>query len=475
MLESLSNKLRREQNGRQGFVLGFKRKWAASIYYLGLLFEMAYFSKDRRHGSETSVNGCGGTFRALRYRNYRLIWVGFFLSNIGTWMQMVAQGWLVRELTASTALIGFVSFASSSLPIGLLLFGGVYADLFNRRKLLIATQWVHMFNAAALGMLVLLRDWKLWEGLSLWHVIAITFVNEVSFTLATPASQTLMLDLVRREDLPSAVALRSVQFNLSRLIGPAIGGLLFGAIGIAGCYFLNSVSFLAVLAALWMLRIPAWRAPDGLNAREVWRQLAAGVGYVRRRPCVQALLGIATVISICGSPFLIFLPVFARDVLTQEAGGLARLWAAMGAGALLSALAMAYSLSNSRRRGRLLLGGSVFFGAALAAFALSRNFTLSCLFLALLGAGMASVSTAVNTLLHTLVQDEMLGRVMSMYALASIGLQPVGGLLIGASADLIGWRWGYHGVQWTLAGGGAVIVLFAIRVSLFVPRVKELV
>src|SRR5688572_1750706 len=345
-------------------------------------------------------------------------------------MQTVAQGWLVRELTASTALIGFVSFASSFPQIAFSLFGGVYADLFNRRKLLIATQAVHMFNAAALGALVLLRDWKLWEGLSLWHVIAITFVSGLSSTLATPAFQALMLDLVRREDLPSAVALNSAQFNLSRIIGPTIGGLLFGVTGIAGGYFLNSASFLAVIAALWLLRMPPWSSPASLGAREMWRQMVAGVRYVRVRPRVQALLSVAMVISVCGSPYLIFLPVFARDVLNQEAGGLARLWAAMGVGALLSALAMAYSLSNSRRRGRLLLAGNVFFGLAVAAFALSRNFALSCLFLALVGAGMASVTTTVNTLLHTLVQDEMRGRVMSMYTLAFVGLQPVGGLLI---------------------------------------------
>jgi MFS family permease len=416
----------------------------------------------------------GGTFRALRYPNYRLIWIGFFLSNIGTWMQTVAQGWLVRELTASTALIGFVSFASSFPQIAFSLFGGVYADLFNRRKLLIGTQSVHMFNAAALGALVMLRDWKLWVGLSLWHVIAITFVSGLSSTLATPAFQALMLDLVRREDLPSAVALNSAQFNLSRIIGPTIGGLLFGVIGIAGCYFMNSASFLAVIAALWLLRTPPWRAPDGFNGREMWRQLVAGIRYVHGRPRVQALLGVATVISLCGLPFLIFLPVFARDVLNREAQGLARLWAAMGVGALLSALGMAYSLSNSRHRGRLLLAGNVFFGLAVAAFALSRDFALSCFFLALVGAGMVSVMTTINTLVQTLVQDEMRGRVMSIYALAHVGLQPVGGLLIGAFADLIGWRWGHHGAQWALAAGGAVIVLFAIVVTLVAPRVKEL-
>jgi MFS family permease len=423
---------------------------------------------------EATETALGGTFRALRYPNYRLVWVGFFFSNIGSWMQTVAQGWLVRDLTASTALIGFVSFAGSFPQIAFSLFGGVYADLFNRRKLLIVTQAVYMFNAAALGGLVLLRDWKLWGGLSLWHVIAIAFISGVSSTLATPAFQALMLDLVRREDLPSAVALNSAQFNLSRIIGPTIGGLLFGAIGIAGCYFLNSASFLAVIAALWMLRMPPWRPPDDRDAREMWRQMIAGIRYVHRRPRVRALLGVAGVISLCGSPFLIFLPVFARDVLNREAQGLAHLWAAMGAGALLSALVMAYSLSNSRRRGRLLLGGNIFFGLAVAGFALSRNFPLSCFFLALTGAGMVSITTTVNTLLQMLVQDEMRGRVMSMYALAFIGLPPLGGLLIGALADIIGWRWGHHGAQWAMAAGGIVIVLFATGLTLAVPRIKEL-
>ncbi|MCG3161072.1 MAG: Enterobactin exporter EntS [Acidobacteria bacterium] len=416
----------------------------------------------------------GGTFRALRHHNYRLIWIGFFLSNIGTWMQTVAQGWLVRDLTASTALIGFVSFASSFPQVAFSLFGGASADMFNRRKLLIGTQTVHLFNAAALGALVLARDWIKWEGLSLWHVIAFTFASGVSSTLATPAFQALTLDLVGREDLPSAVAMNSAQFNLSRIIGPTIGGLLFGVIGIAGCYFLNSASFLAVIAALWMLRLPPWSAPEDRNAREMWRQTIAGIRYVRKRPRVQALLGIATVMSVCGLPYLIFLPVFARDVLNQEARGLAQMWAATGAGALMSALLMAYNLSNSRRRGRLLLIANIFFGLAVVAFGVSRNFALSCLCLALVGGGMVSVTTTVNTLLQTLVRDQMRGRVMSMYALAFVGLPPVGGLLIGVLADLIGWRWGHHGMQWAMAAGGAIIALFAVGVMALVPRVKEL-
>jgi MFS family permease len=430
-----------------------------------------HITENRPHGSKTAFSG---TFRALRYRNFRLIWGGFFLSDIGGWIQIVAQGWLVRDLTASTSLIGFVSFANSFPQIAFSLFGGVYADLFDRRKLLMVAHTVYMANAAALGALVLLRDWKLWEGLSLWHVIAIAFISGVSSTLATPAFEALMIDLVGREDLPSAVALDSAQFNLSRIIGPTIGGLLFSTIGIAGCYFLNSASFLAVIPVLWLLQLPTRCAPAGPKTREIWRQMVTGIRYVYGRPQVKALLGVATVISLFGAPFMNFLPVFARDVLNREAQGLAQLWAAMGAGALLSALVMAYGLSRSRRRGRLLLAGNVFFGLAVACFALSHNFTLSCLFLALVGAGMVSIMTTVNTLLQIMVQDEMRGRVMSMYVLASMGLQQIGGILIGAFGDLLGWRWGHHGVQWALAAGGAVIVLFAIRMTLVAPTVKEL-
>ncbi len=414
------------------------------------------------------------TFRALRHRNYQLIWIGFFLSNIGTWMQMVGQGWLVRELTPSTTLIGMVTFAGSFPQLGFSLFGGAYADLFNRRKLLIGTQTVHLFNAAALGSLVLLRDLTGWTGLSLWHVILFTFSSGVASTLATPAFQALTLDLVGREDLPSAVALNSAQYNLSRIIGPTIGGVFFSALGIAGCYFLNSASFLAVIAALWLLRLPAWEPPEERHPREMLRQTIAGVRYVHKRPRVQALLAIAGMVSLFGLPYLIFLPVFARDVLIVDARGLAWLWAATGGGALVSALVMAYSLSNSRRRGRWLLVGNLFFGLATIAFALSRRLPLSCLCLMLVGGGMVWITTTVNTLLQMLVRDEMRGRVMSMYALAFLGLPPLGGLLIGAAADLLGARAGLLGVQWALALGGALIAIFAAVVAVAVPRVREL-
>jgi MFS family permease len=422
---------------------------------------------------ETAARG-GATFRAFENRNYQLFWTGSFLSNIGTWMQAVAQGWLVRELTASSALIGFVSFAGSFPQIAFSLFSGVYADLFNRRKLLFWTQVVQLICAAALGALVLLRDWQIWPVLSIWHVIAISFASGVATTLSNPTYQALTLDIVGREDLPSAVALNSAQYNLSRIIGPTINGLLFSLIGVAGCYFLNSVSFLAVIAALLLMQFPTWRPPKKRDWREVIKQMIAGLRYVRGRPRVLSLLGIASVTSLFGLPYLTFMPVFARDVLALDERGFSFMWAAIGGGALFSALGMAYLLTNSRQRGRLLLGATLLFGVVIIAFALSRNTTLSMFCLMLVGGGMVSVTTTINTLLQTLIRDEMRGRVMSMYSLSFLGMPPIGSLLIGAVADIFGNRMGFHGAQWALALGGIVIVLSASFVILAVPRMREL-
>lgn len=389
-------------------------------------------------------------------------------------MQAVAQGWLVRELTASPALIGFVSFAGSFPQIAFSLFSGVYADLFNRRKLLLWTQIVQLVCAAALGLLVLLRDWRVWPILSIWHIIAISFASGLATTLSNPTYQALTLDIVGREDLPSAVALNSAQYNLSRIIGPTINGLLLSLIGVAGCYFLNSVSFLAVVAALLRMQFPPWNPPQQRDSREVVRQMIAGLRYVRGRPRVLSLLGITTVTSLFGLPYLTFMPIFARDVLHLNERGFSFMWAAIGAGALISALMMAFLLTNFRRRGRLLLAATLLFGLVVIAFALSRNPTLSMFCLMLVGGGMVSVTITINTLLQTLVRDEMRGRVMSMYTLTILGIPPIGSLLIGSLAGLIGGWAGFNGAQLALALGGAVIVLFAVFVILAVPRMREL-
>lgn len=414
------------------------------------------------------------SFRALRHRNYQLFWFGSFLSNIGTWMQVVAQGWLVRELTASPTLIGFVAFAGSLPQIVFSLFSGATADLFNRRKLLVWTQVVQVICALALGVLVWLRDWQVWPVLSIWHVIVISFVSGWATTMANPVYQTLTLDIVGRSDLPSALALNSANFNLSRIIGPTAGGLLFGLIGTAGCYFLNSASFLAVIVALSLMKFPLWQPPAERNARAVLRQMIAGVHYVRGRPRVMALLGMAAVVSLFGFPYLTFMPVFARDVLQLDARGLAYLWAATGTGALISALVMAPLLSRERGRGRVLVTATLLFGLVVTAFALSSRFAWSVVGLMLVGGGMVSVTITINALLQTLVRDEMRGRVMSLYSLAFLGIPPIGSLLTGTAAELIGSYRGWHGVQLAMALGGAVIVLLALLVIIAVPRLREM-
>lgn len=414
------------------------------------------------------------TFSAMLHRNYRVFWFGSFLSNIGTWMQAVAQGWLVRELTASTTVIGFVSFAGSFPLLAFSLFSGVYADLFNRRKLLLWTQFVQLMCAATLGVLVLMRDWQVWPVLSIWHIIAVSFASGLATTLANPAYQALTLDIVGREDLPSAVALNSAQFNLSRIIGPTTGGLLLAWTGIAGCYLFNSASFLAVIAALAVMQFPPRKAAGNRSGREVMRQMIAGIRYVSGRPRVTTLLAIAAVTSILGLPYLTFMPVFARDVLGLDARGLSYLWAGTGAGALISALGMAFFLSSSRRRGRLLLIGTALFGCSVSAFSLSKSFALSFICLMLVGGGMVSITTSVNTLLQMLVRDRMRGRVMSMYGLSFLGFPPAGSLLVGSVADLLGDRFGFHGIQLALGLSGVLIALIAILVFFAAPRLREL-
>ena len=352
-----------------------------------------------------------GMFRAMHYRDYRLLWAGAFLSNIGTWMQSIAQSWLVRELTPSPFLIGFVSFAGSFPQLAFALFSGVYADMFDRRRLLIATQAAQMIFSAFLGMLVALKV------VTIWQVIAISFASGLATTLSNPAYQAFVHDIVGREDLMSGISLNSTQYNLSRIIGPTIGGVVLGRIGTAGCYYLNGISFLAVIVALMLMNVHSTAPGEHLHLRDVVRQMTAGLRYVRGRPRVLALLGIASVVSVFGIPYLVFLSVFARDVLDRDAQGLAYLMAATGTGAVLSALMQAF-LGNYRGRGKFLLGGTLFFGTAIIVFALSHTFALSLVCLALIGGAMVSITTTINNLLQMLVTDEMRGRVMSMYSLA---------------------------------------------------------
>jgi MFS family permease len=424
-------------------------------------------SRERAAEDSTAELRRSGTFRALQYRDFQLLWIGSLLSNIGTWIHSIAQGWLIRDLTASPFLIGFAGFAGAFPYLAFSLFSGVIADSFDRRRLLMAVQAVEMLCAGSLGMLVALKI------ITIWHVILISFVNNLAITVGAPAYQTMTLDIVGRDDLMSGVALNSTQYNLSRVIGPAIGGLMIVSVGIAGCFYINGLSFLSVIIALLMMKGAATRRAISSKRPHILRQLMEGLRYVRHRPRVTLLLMMATMTSLFGLPYLNFLPVFARDVFSADARGLSWLMASTGIGAVFSAL-MTAAINHRQIRGKILTVGLVTMGIALVTFSLSHNYFLALTSLTLLGGAMVSITASVNTLLQTLVTDGMRGRVMSMYALAFLGLAPVGSLIVGAVADLIGNHGRYHGVQLSLGGSGAIILLFGLYVLFFKPRVREL-
>ncbi len=406
-----------------------------------------------------------GMFRALSHRNYRLFWTGAFLSNCGTWMQAVAQGWLVLQLTNSAFWLGLDAFMATAPGFFLTLLGGVFADLVDRRRLLIYTQIVAGLAALALATLV-------WTGLvNRWMVLGFSFVTGCCMALASPSYLAMTFDLVGREDLANAVALNSSQFQLSRVVGPALAGVGFSLFGLAGCFYVNGLSFGAVVISLSMVRFerdshaiaPAHAVND---RRALWKDLVEGFRYVRHRPRVWSLLMISSVNSLFGAPYFSMIPIYARDIFHLGATGLAWLMGMAGAGAFCGA-ALLTILGDFRRKGWFVLGGSLFFGAFLTAFALSTHLYLTYVFLFCLGFGIVASVAVTNTLLQKLVTDEMRGRVMSMFILSFIGTMPIGNIIAGSASHRFG-------APHTLAVGGAIISLFATAMIFFNRRLREL-
>ena len=369
-----------------------------------------------------------GMFSSLSHRPVRRYWIGLFLSNIGTWMQVVAQGWLVLRLSDSALVLGLVGFAGSIPTLLLAPLAGVAADRVDRRKLLLVTQSTQMGCAAILAAAVG------FGFASVPLVAAVAIVNGIANAFTTPSHQSLFLDLVGREDLLNAISLNSMQFNLSRVIGPVIAGLTIAAFGEAGCFALNSVSYLAVIAAVATL--PALRRRRA-GSRGAWVDLRIGMRYARRRPLIVTLLTVSASLAVFGTPAVSLAPVFARRLLHVGPEGLGGMLSAVGLGAAGSALFLA-SLGDFRRKGAAILLASSGFALALVGLGLSRNYALSLLFLALLGASMSSSASLINTLLQTSAPDRLRGRVISLYALAWLGLVPLGNLQAGFVAERFG-------------------------------------
>jgi len=359
--------------------------------------------------------------RALRNPNFRLFWSGNFLSNIGTWMQNVAQGWLVLVLTNSAFWLGVVGFAGSIPFLIFTLFGGVIADRVDKRRLLLVTQTVMMMLAFLLAALA----W--FKVITVWEVAAIAFMNGVAMSMNAPSYQAMVPRLVKREDLTNAIALNSAQFNMSRILGPTLGGYAMAIFGVAGNFFLNGVSFLAVLWALTHIEYP-----DEKPARHesMWASLRGGFAYLHENKQMLVLMWMTVAASLFGIPFLTFIPYFAKVQLNAGESGLGWLLAASGFGAVLGAMTVAIA-GMIRHRGRVLTVAGVIFFLAIIGFSESHSFALSeCLAFFEGYCGIMMIS-CFNVSIQHLSSDEMRGRVMSIYATSFLGLPPLGALLAG--------------------------------------------
>lgn len=401
-------------------------------------------------------------FRSLSHRNYRVFFVGAFLSNIGTWMQAVAQGWLMLQITNSSLWLGIDGFMATAPGFFLTLAGGVFADLVDRRRLLLYTQVVAGLAAAALATLVYTNH------INKWMILGFSFVTGCCMAIAGPSYQAMTFDLVGREDLANAVALNSSQFQLSRVIGPLFAGLGFKFFTLAGCFYLNGLSFVAVVIALRMVHFE--EAPKFVHSVKdrsaLWQDLLDGFRYVRRRPRVFSLLSISAVNSLFGAPYITMIPVFARDIFHLGATGLAWMMGIAGAGAFFGALFLAY-LGDFKRKGWSVLGGAFGFGVFLIAFAQATHLVWSLIFLFGVGFTVVTSVAVTNTLLQQLVTDEMRGRVMSMFILSFIGAMPLGNLLAGAVSHR-------YGAPFALAAGGFCIIIYVTIVAIRNERLREL-
>jgi MFS family permease len=402
-------------------------------------------------------------FRAFSHRNYRVFWFGAFLSNCGTWMQAVAQGWLVLQLTNSPFWLGLDAFMATAPGFVLTLLGGVFADIVDRRRLLIVTQIVA--GIAALGLGVLIST----GVVNRWMVLGISFLTGSVMALASPSYLAMTYDLVGREDVANAVALNSTQFQLSRVVGPTLAGFGFRLFGLAGCFYVNGLSFIAVVTALMMVRLnpKASGAGSSIGGRHnLWHDLLEGISYVRNRPRVSSLLLLSAANSLFGAPYFAMVPLYARDIFRLGETGLAWMMGTAGLGALFGALFIAY-LGDFQRKGWAVLGGSIAAGVCVTGFALSTSLSFSLFFLFGIGFSIVTAVATTNTSLQKLVTDQMRGRVMSMFMLSFMGTMPIGNIIAGSASHRFG-------VPHTLAVGGATVTAFAIFITITNKRLREL-
>ena len=395
------------------------------------------------------------TLRALKYRNFQLFFSGQLISLIGTWMQTVAQSWLVYSLTGSSVLLGLVSFASQIPVLLLSMLGGIAADRFSRRKIVIATQNASMLLAFALAFLTLTHR------VQIWHLFVLSALLGVVNAFDIPARQAFIMDMVGREDLINAIALNSAMFNASRIIGPAVAGILVGAIGEGWCFFANGVSYIAVIAGLLLMKV---ERHERLASTSPLEDVVEGLRFVWSHAPVHALLIVIGVGSLAGTPFSVLMPIFADKILHGGPEALGWLMGVSGVGALTGALLLA-TRRHVRGLGRWVVISGVLYSVSLMGFAYSRTFWLSAALMVPIGFAMMIQFGAANTLIQSMTPDSLRGRVMSVYSMLFMGMAPIGALIAGAVAE-------HTGAPLALAGGGAICLMSAGAFAAWLPRIR---
>ena len=398
------------------------------------------------------------TLRALRFKNYRLFFGGQSISLIGTWMQQVALGWLVYRLTDSAFLLGLVGFSSQIPTFILASFAGVFADRYNKHKIIITTQTLAMIQAAILAILTLTHS------LQIWQILLLSLISGLINAFDMPTRQSFVIDMVDdKNDLPNAIALNSSMFNSARLIGPTIAGFVIAAIGEGLCFLINAISYIAVIVALLLMNISP--AINNHKKENVIEELKDGIKYAYNFSPIRALLLLLGLVSLTGMPYTVLMPVFARDILHGNAHTLGFLFGAVGSGALIGALYLA-SRKSVLGLGKWIPIATTCFSLGLIFFSFSRNIYLSILLMLITGFGMMMQMACTNTLLQTLVDDDKRGRIMSLYVMAFMGTAPFGSFMAGTLASTIG-------APYTILSSGIICLAGAAVFAKNLPTLRK--
>ena len=397
------------------------------------------------------------TFKAFQYRDFRLMWFGACTSSIGTWMQIVAQGWLIYRLSHSAFLLALDQFLGG-IPIFLFsLIGGVVADRTERRKILLVSQYVQMASAGVLTVLVAV-GW-----VHVWHILCLSFVSGLAQAFGGPAYQALIPTLVDREDMPNAIALNSIQFNMAVTIGPALAGQTLAKFGETWCFGLNALSFLAPIITLSMIAV---RYLPVTTTESIFGSLKQGIKFVRKQGSMEALTLLAFCMTALSMPMRTYIPVFVKDIFGRGPETYGNLLSLMGVGSICGSLAVA-GIGNMRKKGLFALTMLICLGAAISGFSLSRSLPLSYAMLLLVGASMMAVFATVTSLVQLITTNEMRGRVMSVYNCAFRGGMPMGNLVSG-------WLVPVFTAPIVLGVNGLVLILVAVYFLLVQRRVAAL-